>query len=162
MFEIKDLFDLNKKIAQVSVSSVKKQMKLRAGDDKESYELKVSALNVFVKAHNRLFINKAFRFKLEPNEQQTTLLYQMAGCGRVVFNDSLYLMLNILKNKTKIDNNKALYEYLNALPPSDRITLSKDLPSAFSLNRNITHWKKKENRIWLTGCLHGQHATKTG
>jgi|GEM_PF-5349834 len=49
---------------------------------------------------------KAFKYKLEPTESQIILLYCMAGCGRVVFNDSLDFMLNILKQETGITDKK--------------------------------------------------------
>ena len=94
-------------------------------------------------------ILKAFKYKLEPDDRQIALLYRMAGCGRVVFNDSLEFMLNILKNETGISDKKALYRHLNDLPPKDRIALIKKLPNAFSLNKHLTQWKKKEDRAWL-------------
>jgi putative transposase len=92
---------------------------------------------------------KAFKYKLEPTESQIILLYRMAGCGRVVFNDSLDFMLNILKQETGITDKKFLYKHLNDLPPKDRIGLIKKLPNAFSLNKYLTQWKKKEDRVWL-------------
>ncbi|MCG6200528.1 RNA-guided endonuclease InsQ/TnpB family protein [Psychromonas antarctica] len=94
-------------------------------------------------------ILKAFKYKLEPTSSQIVLLYRMAGCGRVVFNDSLEFMLNILKNETGISDKKELYNHLNDLPPKDRIALIKKLPTAFSLNKHLTQWKKKEDRTWL-------------
>ena len=94
-------------------------------------------------------IFKAFRYKIEPTSSQIALLYRMAGCGRVVFNDSLEFMLNILKTETGISDKKALYKHLNDLPPKDRIALIKKLPNAFSLNKHLTQWKKKECRAWL-------------
>ncbi|MAD46580.1 MAG: transposase [Oceanospirillaceae bacterium] len=94
---------------------------------------------------------KAFRYKLEPNEAQTELLYRMAGCGRVVYNDSLDYLLNILAKKTgiKATDRKALYQHLNDLQPRERIALAKGLPSAYDLNKLLTQWKKKEDRTWL-------------
>lgn len=40
-------------------------------------------------------IHKAFRYKLKPTEQQTTLLYRMVGCGRFVYNASQDLLLDV-------------------------------------------------------------------
>jgi len=94
-------------------------------------------------------IFKAFKYKLEPTASQIALLYRMAGCGRVVFNDSLEFMLSILKNETGVSDKKELYNHLNNLPPKDRIGLIKKLPNAFSLNKHLTQWKKKEERVWL-------------
>ena len=98
-------------------------------------------------------ILKAFKYKLEPTESQIALLYRMAGCGRVVFNDSLEFMLNILKNETGISDKKALYKHLNDLPPKDRIALIKKLANAFSLNKHLTQWKKKEGQQGDAGKL---------
>lgn len=64
---------------------------------------------------------KAFKYKLEPTDSQIALLYRMAGCGRVVFNDSLEFMLNRLKAETGISDRKVLYRHLNDLPPKERI-----------------------------------------
>ena len=58
-------------------------------------------------------------------------------------------MLNILKNETGIRDKKALYKHLNDLPPKERIALIKKLPTAFTLNKHLTQWKKKEDRAWL-------------
>ncbi|MGB5446859.1 MAG: transposase [Psychromonas sp.] len=94
-------------------------------------------------------ILKAFKYKLEPTDSQIALLYRMAGCGRVVFNDSLEFMLNILKTETGISDKKVLYKHLNDLPPKERIALIKKLPTPFTLNKHLTQWKKKEDRAWL-------------
>ena len=93
---------------------------------------------------------KAFRYRLDPTEDQLALLYKMAGCGRVVYNDSLDLMLSILKKESAITDRKTLYTFLNALAPKERIALVKKLPRTFTLNNYLTQWKKKENRLWLT------------
>jgi len=92
---------------------------------------------------------KAFKYKLEPTDSQIALFYRMAGCGRVVFNDSLEFILNILKKETGISDKKALYKHLNELPPKERIALIKKLPNAFKLNKHLTQWKKEDNRAWL-------------
>jgi len=94
-------------------------------------------------------IFKAFKYKLEPTDSQIVLLYRMAGCGRVVFNDSLEFILNILKTETGISDKKTLYKHINDLPPKDRIVLIKKLPSTFTLNKYLTQWKKNEDRAWL-------------
>lgn len=46
-------------------------------------------------------IEKAYKFKLEPTSEQAEKLAQMAGCGRVVFNDSLEYVLNIIEYKNR-------------------------------------------------------------
>ena len=94
-------------------------------------------------------ILKAFKYKLDPTESQIALLYRMAGCGRVVFNDSLEFLMGILKKETGITDKKAIYKHLNSLPPKDRITLAEKLPNGFGLNKHLTQWKKKEDRLWL-------------
>jgi putative transposase len=94
-------------------------------------------------------IIKAFKYKLEPKDSQVDLLYRMAGSGRVVFNDGLDFLLIILKKETGIIDKEILYKHLNDLPPKERIALVKKLPSAFDLNKLLTKWKKKEDRLWL-------------
>ncbi|PJE80678.1 hypothetical protein CI610_00339 [invertebrate metagenome] len=94
-------------------------------------------------------INKAYKFRLKPSEEQLTKLYQMAGCGRVVYNDSLDYFLSILKKETGISDKKKLYEHLNDITPKERRELKKSLPSAFTLNKLLTGWKKKPDRLWL-------------
>ena len=42
-------------------------------------------------------VETAYKFKLEPTDVQRELLLRMAGCGRVVYNDSLKLTLNLMK-----------------------------------------------------------------
>lgn len=102
-------------------------------------------------------VHKAFRFRLKPNDEQTVKLYQMAGCGRVVYNDSLDFLIRILKKETGITedckNNIKLYEYLNDLPPKERIALKKKLPREFDLNKLLTGWKKKDHRLWLSDAF---------
>ena len=103
---------------------------------------------------------KAFKYKLEPTDSQIALFYRMAGCGRVVFNDSLEFILNILKKETGISDKKALYKHLNALPPKERIALIKKLPNAFKLNKHLTQWKKEDNRAWLKAAYTGKIYSK--
>lgn len=94
-------------------------------------------------------VEKAYRFKLEPTQEQAEKLAQMAGCGRVVYNDSLELMLNIARKQTGIADKKALYEHLNDLPFVERKAISKLLPNANSLNGLLPIWKKQDSRQWL-------------
>lgn len=102
-------------------------------------------------------ILKAFRYLLNPTEEQLVLLYKMAGCGRVVYNDSLDFILNILTKETGISDRKELYTFLNAIAPKERIAHIKKLPSVVDLNKHLTQWKKKEDRFWLkeayTDCM---------
>ena len=95
-------------------------------------------------------VEKAYKFKLEPTPEQAEKLAQMAGCGRVVFNDSLELMLNIARKQSGITDKKALYKHLNGLPYAERKGLNKLLPSSASLNKQLTSWKKLDNRLWLS------------
>lgn len=94
-------------------------------------------------------IEKAYRFKLEPTPAQREKLSQMAGCGRVVFNDSLALLLNIARKQLGITDKKALYTHLNDLPYAERKAMGKRLPSSARLNKQLPIWKKQENRQWL-------------
>lgn len=70
-------------------------------------------------------IEKAYKFKLEPTSEQAEKLAQMAGCGRVVFNDSLEYVLNIIKKSVAITDKKVLYKHLNDLAFKDRKLLKK-------------------------------------
>lgn len=102
-------------------------------------------------------IEKAYKFKLEPTSEQAEKLAQMAGCGRVVFNDSLEYVLNIIKKSAPITDKKALYKHLNNLPYKDRKLLKKSFPNSAFLNKQLTSWKKLNHRVWLddafTDCL---------
>jgi putative transposase len=102
-------------------------------------------------------VEKAYKFKLEPTPEQEEKLSQMAGCGRVVFNDSLDLMLGIARKQSGITDKKALYKHLNDLPYAERRAISKLLPSSANLNKQLTSWKKLDGRVWLsqafTDCL---------
>lgn len=102
-------------------------------------------------------IEKAYKFKLEPTPEQAEKLAQMAGCGRVVFNDSLEYVLNIIKKSAPITDKKALYKHLNNLPYKDRKLLKKFFPNSAFLNKQLTSWKKLNHRVWLddafTDCL---------
>ncbi|WP_445772566.1 RNA-guided endonuclease InsQ/TnpB family protein [Shewanella sp.] len=102
-------------------------------------------------------IEKAYRFKLEPTSEQAKKLAQMAGCGRVVFNDSLDYVLNIIKKSVAITDKKAIYEHLNDLSYQDRKLLKKSFPNSAFLNKQLTSWKKLNHRAWLddafTDCL---------
>ena len=106
---------------------------------------------------NAVQIETAYKFKLEPTPEQEALLLRMAGCGRVVYNDSLALTLNAIKNHLNISDTKALYEHLNALSFADRKTIKKLVPSSAAFNKLLTTWKKTKDREWLTdafaGCL---------
>ncbi|OED34512.1 hypothetical protein AB832_07385 [Flavobacteriaceae bacterium (ex Bugula neritina AB1)] len=107
-------------------------------------------------------IHKAYKFRLKPSEEQLKKLYQMAGCGRVVYNDSLDYFLSVLKKETGISDKKKLYEHLNDVAPKERRGLKKNLSSAFSLNKLLTGWKKKPDRLWLdsafSACLQQRQA----
>ena len=98
-------------------------------------------------------IHKAYRFRLKPSEEQLKKLYQMAGCGRVVYNDSLDYLLAALKKETGIYDRKKLYEHLNDIAPKERRELKKQLSGAFTLNKLLTGWKKKPDRLWLDGAF---------
>ena len=106
---------------------------------------------------NSVQVETAYKFKLAPTSEQQELLLRMAGCGRVVYNDSLALTLNIIKNHTNISDTKALYTHLNSLSFSDRKTIKKLVPSSAAFNKLLTAWKKTKDRAWLTdafaGCL---------
>lgn len=94
-------------------------------------------------------VEKAYKFKLEPTPEQAEKLAQMTGCGRVVFNDSLELMLNIARKQSGIADKKALYKHLNDLPFVERKAIGKLLPNSASLNKQLPTWKKQDNRQWL-------------
>ncbi|EPT2759197.1 RNA-guided endonuclease InsQ/TnpB family protein [Vibrio cholerae] len=102
-------------------------------------------------------IEKAYKFKLEPTSEQAEKLAQMAGCGRVVFNDSLEYVLNIIKKSVTITDKKVLYKHLNDLAFKDRKLLKKSFPNSAFLNKQLTSWKKLNHRLWLdnafTDCL---------
>ncbi|GAA3904834.1 RNA-guided endonuclease TnpB family protein [Halomonas cibimaris] len=93
---------------------------------------------------------KAYRFKLNPTPEAETLLYRMAGCGRVVYNKSLELMLDIAQRQLGADGDrKALYKQLNDLAPRERIELAKHFPSSAGLNKLVTQWKRQEGLAFL-------------
>ncbi len=102
-------------------------------------------------------IEKAYKFKLEPTSEQAGKLAQMTGCGRVVFNDSLEYVLNIIKKSIPITDKKALYKHLNDLAFKERKLLKKSFPNSAFLNKQLTSWKKLNHRLWLdnafTDCL---------
>lgn len=102
-------------------------------------------------------IEKAYKFKLEPTSEQAEKLAQMAGCGRVVFNDSLEYVLNIIKKSVPITDKKALYNHLNNLSYQERKQFKKSFPNSAFLNKQLTSWKKLNHRLWLdnafTDCL---------
>lgn len=98
-------------------------------------------------------VETAYKFKLEPTDEQQILLFKMAGCGRVVYNDSLTLTLNIIKNHVGITDTKALYEHLNGLSFADRKVIKKLVPSSAALNKLLTAWKKTEERTWLSDAF---------
>jgi putative transposase len=88
-------------------------------------------------------IHKAYQYRLKPSSEQVNLLYRMAGCGRVVFNESLEMLLAIVRKELAFGGDKqALYNALNSLVPKDRIALAKKLPSSAALNKHLTQWKK--------------------
>ncbi|QSO23886.1 helix-turn-helix domain-containing protein [Aeromonas caviae] len=64
-------------------------------------------------------ILKAYKFRLEPTEQQAQRLRQLGGCARYVWNHGLAETKRILDAGEK-------------------------LPSAFELNRMLTSWKKDQ------------------
>ena len=79
------------------------------------------------------------------------MLYRMAGCGRVVFNASLELLLSIARQELNFaGDKKALYNELNSLAPKDRIALAKKFPSSAALNKHLTQWKKQPELSFLT------------
>ncbi|WP_210499361.1 RNA-guided endonuclease InsQ/TnpB family protein [Vibrio crassostreae] len=95
-------------------------------------------------------IQKAFLYKLEPEGQQIQKLYQMAGCGRVIYNKTLDFLLNIARKQLGGSaDNKAFYKQLNELSYDERITLVAHFPHSNSLNKLITEWKKDPKLAWL-------------
>ncbi|MCR3895516.1 helix-turn-helix domain-containing protein [Aeromonas caviae] len=67
-------------------------------------------------------ILKAYKFRLEPTEQQAQRLRQLGGCARYVWNHGLAETKRILDAGEK-------------------------LPSAFELNRMLTSWKKDPEMV---------------
>lgn len=95
-------------------------------------------------------ILKAFRYLLKLTPAQRELLYRMAGCGRVVYNDSLELLLSIARKELSFTGaKKELYQLLNAMSPKERIALAKKFPSSAALNKHLTQWKKLPEREYL-------------
>lgn len=93
---------------------------------------------------------KAYRFKLKPTPEAETLLYRMAGCGRLVYNKSLETILDIARQHLGVEGDrKALYKALNGLAPRERIELSKHFPSSAGLNKLATQWKKQPDLAFL-------------
>lgn len=96
-------------------------------------------------------ILKAFKYRLKPTGEQVNLLYRMAGCGRVVFNESLEMLLSIARKELNFaGDKKALYNELNSLAPKDRVALAKKFPSSAALNKHLTQWKKQSELAFLT------------
>ena len=98
-------------------------------------------------------VETAYKFKLEPTDEQQALLFKMAGCGRVAYNDSLNLTLHLLKAHFGIGDKKALYEHLNALPFAERKAVKKLIPSSAAFNKMLTAWKQTEERAWLSDAF---------
>lgn len=93
---------------------------------------------------------KAYRFKLKPSPEAESLLYRMAGCGRLVYNKSLELMLDIARQQLGVEGDrKALYKHLNGLAPRERIELAKRFPSSAGLNKLVTQWKSEPELAFL-------------
>ena len=87
---------------------------------------------------------------LKLSQEQRELLYRMAGCGRVVYNDSLEALLTIARKELAFTGTKKeLYNLLNAMAPKDRIALAKKFPSSAALNKMLTQWKRQEERSYL-------------
>lgn len=93
---------------------------------------------------------KAYRFKLKPTPEAEALLYRMAGCGRLAYNKSLEIMLDIVRKELAFEGDrKSLYKVLNDLPPKERIALAKRFPSSAGLNKQLTQWKKEPDFAFL-------------
>ncbi|ETS29331.1 MULTISPECIES: RNA-guided endonuclease InsQ/TnpB family protein [Photorhabdus] len=71
-----------------------------------------------------MLILKAYKFRLEPTEEQLPRLRQLCGCARFVWNHGLQVTKHILDSGGK-------------------------LPSAFELNRMLTGWKKTPEYAFL-------------
>ncbi|STS59167.1 Gifsy-1 prophage GlpA [Klebsiella pneumoniae] len=71
-----------------------------------------------------MLILKAYKFRLEPTEEQSQRLRQLCGCARSVWNHGLEETTRILESGGK-------------------------LPSAFELNRMLTVWKKTPELAYL-------------
>ena len=69
-------------------------------------------------------ILKAYKFRLEPTEQQAQRLRQLGGCARYVWNHGLVETKRILDSGDK-------------------------LPSYFDLSRMLTRWKKDPEMAFL-------------
>lgn len=95
-------------------------------------------------------ILKAFRYLLTPTDAQEILFYKMAGCGRVVYNDTLDYLLNIIKKDLGITDRKTLYKHLNNLDYKARKALKDKLPRLGELNKKLPEWKVKDDRRWLS------------
>lgn len=96
-------------------------------------------------------ILKAYKYRLKPTSEQVNLLYRMVGCGRVVFNESLEMLLAIARKELNFaGDKKSLYNELNSLAPKDRIALAKKFPSSAALNKHLTQWKKQPELSFLT------------
>lgn len=97
-----------------------------------------------------MIIHKAYRYKMEPTEQQRALLYRMVGCGRFVYNASLDLLLDVARKELAFDGErKLLYDILNDMKPADRIALARKMPTVKELSKYTTQWKKTESRAFL-------------
>ncbi len=71
-----------------------------------------------------MLILKAYKFRLEPTEEQSPRLRQLCGCARFVWDHGLEVTKHILDSGGK-------------------------LPSAFELNRMLTGWKKTPEYAFL-------------
>ena len=98
-------------------------------------------------------VETAYKFKLEPTDEQQALLFKMAGCGRVAYNDSLNLTLHLLKAHFGIGAKKALSEHLTSLPFAERKAVKKLIPSSAAFNKMLTAWKQTEERAWLSDAF---------
>ena len=93
-----------------------------------------------------MFVNKAFKFKLEPTAEQEIMLNKTAGCCRFVYNYFLKLNINQYeKDKTFVFNHKMVtmlpelkkqFSFLGEVFSQSLQTAVRDLSTSF---KNFFH-----------------------
>src|SRR3989338_4991658 len=102
--------------------------------------------------------NKAFKFRLDPNQAQRVLFAQVAGCARFVYNDALSRYKQALGSNAKLPD---CYDAINKLPSMKKCEATswlKEVPAQV-LQQAICHLytgisrhnadKNKKNKIGL-------------
>jgi len=73
--------------------------------------------------------NKAFKYRLAPNQAQRALFVQIAGYARFVYNDALSRYLRALKNGDKLPACNGAINRLPSMKKNEETAWLKEAPS---------------------------------